>query len=71
MLSAFAEIAEVEACHRIAGEGDYLLKIRARDTADLERVVGDSVSVEALAPRRGSIRERLTKANKWDAAAGG
>lgn len=36
---AFAEIPEVEACHRIAGEGDYLLKIRARDTADLERVV--------------------------------
>lgn len=36
---AFAEIREVEACHRIAGEGDYLLKIRARDTADLERVV--------------------------------
>jgi Lrp/AsnC family leucine-responsive transcriptional regulator len=35
----FAEIAEVEACHRIAGEGDYLLKIRAGDTADLERVV--------------------------------
>ena len=36
---AFAQIPEVEACHRIAGEGDYLLKIRARDTADLERVV--------------------------------
>ena len=36
---AFAEIPEVEACHRIAGEGDYLLKIRASDTADLERVV--------------------------------
>ena len=36
---AFAEIPEVEACHRIAGEGDYLLKIRAGDTADLERVV--------------------------------
>jgi Lrp/AsnC family leucine-responsive transcriptional regulator len=36
---AFAEIPEVEACHRIAGEGDYLLKIRARHTADLERVV--------------------------------
>lgn len=35
----FAAIAEVEACHRIAGEGDYLLKIRASDTADLERVV--------------------------------
>jgi Lrp/AsnC family leucine-responsive transcriptional regulator len=36
---AFAEIPEVEACHRIAGEGDYLLKVRAGDTADLERVV--------------------------------
>jgi Lrp/AsnC family leucine-responsive transcriptional regulator len=36
---SFAEIPEVEACHRIAGEGDYLLKIRAHDTADLERVV--------------------------------
>jgi len=36
---AFGEIPEVEACHRIAGEGDYLLKIRASDTADLERVV--------------------------------
>jgi len=35
----FAAIPEVEACHRIAGEGDYLLKIRASDTADLERVV--------------------------------
>jgi len=35
----FAAIPEVEACHRIAGEADYLLKIRASDTADLERVV--------------------------------
>ena len=35
----FGEIPEVEACHRIAGEGDYLLKIRASDTLDLERVV--------------------------------
>jgi Lrp/AsnC family leucine-responsive transcriptional regulator len=35
----FATIPEVEACHRIAGEGDYLLKIRASDTLDLERVV--------------------------------
>jgi Lrp/AsnC family leucine-responsive transcriptional regulator len=35
----FAEIPEVEACHRLAGEADYLLKLRARDTADLERVV--------------------------------
>jgi Lrp/AsnC family leucine-responsive transcriptional regulator len=36
---AFAAIPEVEECHRIAGEADYLLKLRARDTRDLERVV--------------------------------
>jgi Lrp/AsnC family leucine-responsive transcriptional regulator len=35
----FARIPEVEACHHIAGEADYLLKIRARDTRDLERII--------------------------------
>ncbi len=35
----FAAIAEIEACHHITGEADYLLKIRARDTNDLERVI--------------------------------
>ena len=35
----FAAIPEVEACHHITGEADYLLKVRARDTRDLERVI--------------------------------
>ncbi|MEO8207991.1 MAG: Lrp/AsnC family transcriptional regulator [Chloroflexota bacterium] len=35
----FAAIPEIEACHHITGEADYLLKIRARDTSDLERVI--------------------------------
>ncbi len=35
----FALIPEIEECHHIAGEADYLLKIRARDTRDLERVL--------------------------------
>jgi Lrp/AsnC family leucine-responsive transcriptional regulator len=35
----FAAIPEIEECHHIAGEADYLLKLRARDTGDLERVV--------------------------------
>jgi Lrp/AsnC family leucine-responsive transcriptional regulator len=35
----FAQIPEIEECHHIAGEADYLLKIRARDTPDLERVL--------------------------------
>jgi Lrp/AsnC family leucine-responsive transcriptional regulator len=39
LTESFAEIAEIEACHHIAGEADYLLKIRARDTRDLERII--------------------------------
>jgi Lrp/AsnC family leucine-responsive transcriptional regulator len=35
----FAAIPEVEECYHISGEADYLLKIRARDTADFERVL--------------------------------
>jgi Lrp/AsnC family leucine-responsive transcriptional regulator len=35
----FALIPELEECHHITGEADYLVKIRARDTRDLERVL--------------------------------
>ena len=35
----FAGIAEIEECHYITGEADYLLKIRARDMAHLGDVV--------------------------------
>jgi Lrp/AsnC family leucine-responsive transcriptional regulator len=35
----FAAIPEIEECHHIAGEADYLIKVRARDTRDLERVL--------------------------------
>jgi Lrp/AsnC family leucine-responsive transcriptional regulator len=35
----FAAIAEIEECHYIAGEGDYILKIRARDMEHLGSIV--------------------------------
>jgi len=35
----FARIPEIEESHHIAGAADYLLKIRARDTRDLERII--------------------------------
>ena len=35
----FAAIPEIEECHHITGEADYLIKVRARDTLDLERVL--------------------------------
>ena len=39
LMGDFGDIGEIEECHHIAGEADYLLKIRARDTRDLERIV--------------------------------
>jgi Lrp/AsnC family leucine-responsive transcriptional regulator len=35
----FAAIPEIEECHSIAGEADYLLKIRARDMAHLGELI--------------------------------
>lgn len=35
----FAAIPEIEECHHIAGEADYVLKLRSRSTSDLERVL--------------------------------
>ena len=34
-----AAIPEIEECHHITGEADYLIKVRARDTQDLERIL--------------------------------
>lgn len=39
LTDAFAAIGEIEECHHIAGEADYLLKIRARDTRHLEDIL--------------------------------
>jgi len=36
---AFAAVVEIEECHHITGEADYLLKIRARDMDHLGTVV--------------------------------
>jgi Lrp/AsnC family transcriptional regulator, leucine-responsive regulatory protein len=39
LTSRFAEIAEIEECHHVAGEADYILKIRARDMEHLGTVI--------------------------------
>jgi Lrp/AsnC family leucine-responsive transcriptional regulator len=39
LTEAFGAIPEIEECHHITGEADYLIKVRARDTLDLERVL--------------------------------
>jgi Lrp/AsnC family transcriptional regulator, leucine-responsive regulatory protein len=45
----------VQECHHIAGEDDYLLKIRCRNTKDLDRVI--SLNIKSL---RGVIRTKTT-----------
>jgi Lrp/AsnC family transcriptional regulator, leucine-responsive regulatory protein len=39
LMPQFASIPEIEECHHIAGEADYILKIRAVDMEHLGRVV--------------------------------
>jgi len=39
MTGDFISIDEIEECHHLAGESDYLLKVRATDTRHLERVL--------------------------------
>jgi Lrp/AsnC family transcriptional regulator, leucine-responsive regulatory protein len=39
LTGAFETIPEIEECHHLAGEADYLLKIRARDTRHLEAIL--------------------------------
>ena len=47
-LSAFnagvVKIPEVEECHMLAAEFDYLLKVRCRDMRDYRRVLGEAIS---------------------------
>jgi len=45
----------VQECHHIAGEDDYLLKIRSRNTKDLDRVI--SHEIKGL---KGIIRTKTT-----------
>jgi Lrp/AsnC family leucine-responsive transcriptional regulator len=54
-LKRASELAEVLECHHVAGDDDYLLKVRCRGTAELEDLV--SVRIKGLA---GVARSRTT-----------
>jgi Lrp/AsnC family leucine-responsive transcriptional regulator len=41
---AVRRIPEIESCHMIAGDFDYLLKVRTRDINEYRRVMGDQIS---------------------------
>jgi Lrp/AsnC family leucine-responsive transcriptional regulator len=42
-LKRVAAIPEIVECHHVAGEYDYLLKVRARNTLDLDRVLSQNL----------------------------
>ncbi len=42
-LSRVASLTEVQECHHVSGDFDYLLKIRCRNTFDLERLIGEEI----------------------------
>lgn len=54
-LALVASLPEVLECHHVAGEDDYLLKVRCGGTRDLERLI--SVKLKAAA---GVLRTRTT-----------
>ena len=41
---AVRRIPEIESCHMIAGDFDYLLKVRTRDMNEYRRVMGEHIS---------------------------
>ena len=41
---AVRRVPEIESCHMIAGDFDYLLKVRTRDIHEYRRVMGDQIS---------------------------
>jgi Lrp/AsnC family leucine-responsive transcriptional regulator len=54
-LKAIQGIDEISECHHIAGEGDYLLKVRCRGTHDLDRIL-----VRELKDKLGVAHTRAT-----------
>ena len=54
-LALIHRLPEVQECHHVAGEADYILKIRCKNTKDLERLIS-----EELKTAGGQVRTRTT-----------
>lgn len=50
------DCANVQECHHLAGDDDYLIKLRCQGTRDLERIISDELkSLPGIARTRTSI----------------
>ncbi len=55
-LETIQHMPEVLECHHIAGDEDYLLKVRCRNTRDLERIISDQIKgIEGVIKTRTTI----------------
>lgn len=54
LVAKVESLSEVQECHHIAGDFDYLIKVRARGTLDLERLISDELKSV------GGVRTRTT-----------
>lgn len=55
MLAAFEKAADVEEIHSVAGETGYILKVRTRDTSDLEALLKRLQSIEGVLRARSHV----------------
>lgn len=55
-LAAIAGMDEIAECHHVAGDDDFLLKVRCAGTAGLERLVSDTIKgLEGIARTRTTV----------------
>ena len=55
-LARIREMPEVQECHHVAGEDDYLLKVRCAGTRELERLLSEEIKgVEGVARTRTTV----------------
>lgn len=61
-LDRVTSLLEVQECHHISGEYDYLLKLRCRSTSDLERLSGEEIrGIPGVSRTRTTIVLRTSK----------
>jgi len=54
-LQRILELPEIQECHHVAGDDDYLLKVRCHSTQDLEQIIGEKIK-----SLQGIVRTRTT-----------
>jgi Lrp/AsnC family leucine-responsive transcriptional regulator len=54
-LQRILELPQIQECHHVAGDDDYLLKVRCHSTQDLEQIIS-----ERIKSLQGIVRTRTT-----------